>query len=240
MVCFSVEIPCLTLFLSLTAVAARADPLNCEDLLSSRVVLSRVSTTQAKLNFVAGPDKRTPTCPSPESTCRLKAFLVPGDEVLINTTEGSYVCATFKAQSGIVTRGLLPRAALQVVPPEQVSAQKWDGKWRRDLEVEIVIESRKEQVKVSGRATWGSSDPQRVKRGAVNTGELSGSGKPRGQVLAIGYDPDRSGFPPPEDAASDICAAQLEMYGRYLVVEDNGRCGGLNVSFTGLYVRSKQ
>ena len=103
-----------------------------------------------------------------------------------------------------------------------------------------MIESREDEVKVSGTATWGSSDPQRVKRGAVNTGELSGSGKPRGQVLAIGYDPNRSGFPPPEDAASNICAARLEFFGRYLVVEDNGRCGGLNVSFIGLYVRSKQ
>ena len=225
-----------TLLLSLTAIAAHADPLNCEDS-SSKVVLARVSTTQARLNFVAGPDKGMPTCPSAESTCRLKAFLVPGDEVLINTMEGSYVCATFKARSGIVTKGLLPRDALQVVPPEQLSDQKWDGKWRRDSETEIVIESRKDQVKVSGTAIWGSSDPQRVKRGAVNTGELSGSGKPGGQVLAIGYDPDRSGFPPPEDAASDICAAKLELYGRYLLVEDNERCGGVNVTFTGLYVR---
>jgi hypothetical protein len=71
----------------------------------------------------------------------------------------------------------------------------------------------------------------------ANTGELTGSGKPRGQVLAIGYDPDRSAFPPSEHEAPDICAAQLELHGRYLMVEDNGRCGGLNVSFTGLYVR---
>ena len=227
-------IPVFMLFLSLAA-AANTDPLNCEDS-PGQVVLARVGTTQARLNFVAGPDKRTPTCPSLESTCKLKAFLVPGDEVLMNTMEGSYVCATFKAQSGIVTRGLLLRAALQIVPPEQVSAQKWDGKWRRDSETEIVIESRKDQVKVSGTAIWGSSDPQRVKRGAVNTGELSGSGKPRGQVLAIGYDPDRSGFPPPEDAASDICAAKLELYGRYLLVEDNQRGGGVNY-FHGSYVR---
>jgi len=27
------------------------------------------------------------------------------------------------------------------------------------------------------------------------------------------------------------------MHGQYLLVEDNGKCGGVNVSFTGLYVR---
>ena len=43
---------------------------------------------------------------------------------------------------------------------------------------------------------------------------------------------------PAEDAASEACAAKLELVGRYLVVEDNGRCGGVNVSFNGLYVRA--
>jgi hypothetical protein len=85
-------------------------------------------------------------------------------------------------------------AALQIMPPEQASIQKWDGTWRRDSEAEIVIKSRADEVTVSGSATWGSSDPQGVKRGAINTGELDASGKPRDQVLAIGYDPDRSGF----------------------------------------------
>jgi hypothetical protein len=70
-------------------------------------------------------------------------------------------------------------------------------------------------------------------------GELEGKGRPRGQTLAIGYDPDQSSFPPGKDEPPDSCAAKLELYGRYLVVEDNNGCGGLNVSFTGIYVRVK-
>jgi hypothetical protein len=93
------------------------------------------------------------------------------------------------------------------------------------------------EVTVAGTATWGGRDPQRVRRGAVNIGELNGTGKPRDQVLAIGYNPDRSEFPPPEDAAPEICAAQLELYDHYLMVKDNLRCGGWNVILTGLYVR---
>jgi hypothetical protein len=226
------------IFLALLVVSAHAAPLNCEEL-PNKVVLARVVTTQARVHFIGGPAKRTPTCPSLESICKLKAFLVPGDEVLVNETEEAYVCSSFKAQSGIATTGLLPRAALRIVPPTQASSQKWDGQWRRDAEAEIVITSHQDEVEVSGTATWGGGDPQRVKRGAVNTGDLNGSGRPRGQVLAIGYDPDRSGFPPAEDVAPDICSAQLQLYGRYLIVEDNQSCGGLNVSFTGLYVRTK-
>jgi len=86
---------------------------------------------------------------------------------------------------------------------------------------------------------WGSYDPQRVRRGAVHVGELEGKGRPQGQMLAIGFDPDRSTFPPASGAPPDTCAAKLELYGRYLVVEDNGGCGGLNVSFTGTYARVK-
>jgi hypothetical protein len=193
-------------------VAAHAAPLKCEDWnedTPNKLALARVVTTQARLHFI-GPNKR-----------RQKAFLVSGDEVLVN----------------MITRGFLPRVSLQVVLPEPASARQWEGKWRRDSEADIVVkQSDGDEVQISGIATWGGSDARRVKRGAINTGELSGTGKPRGQVLAIGYDPERSAFPPSE-RETDLCAAQLELHGRYLLVEDNGKCGGVNVSFTGLYVR---
>ena len=55
--------------------------------------------------------------------------------------------------------------------------------------------------------------------------------------LAFGYDSARFALPSPE-AAKDACAARLSLYGRYLFVEDNGGCGGMNVSFAGVYVRA--
>jgi len=215
--------------------AAHADPVSCEQ---NNVALARVVTSEARVHFIAGRSERTPSCPSAESGCRLKAYLVPGDEVLVDTADGPYVCAYFKSQGGIETRGWLPRAAIQITPPEPAAPRQWDGKWQRDRDAQIVIKSSRDELEVSGNAMWGSRDPQRVKRGAVHVGELSGRGRPRGQMLALGWDPDRSGFPRPQDQAPDGCAAKLELYGRYLVVEDNGGCGGLNVSFTGIYVRA--
>ena len=224
------------IFLTCLAVVTHAGPVDCEQ---NKVALARVVAKEARLNFIAGPDKRTPACPSAESACRLKAYLVPGDEVLVDATDAAYVCTFFKSQGGTETRGWLPRAALQIAPPEPAPARQWDGRWQRDREAQIVIKSHQDEVEVSGNAMWGSYDPQRVKRGAIHVGELNGKGRPRGQTLAIGYDPDRSGFPLGKDQAPDNCAAKLELYGRYLVVEDNGGCGGLNVSFTGIYVRVK-
>jgi hypothetical protein len=46
--------------------------------------------------------------------------------------------------------GWLPRAALEIVSSEHLSAHKWDGKWRRDSEAEIVIKSDSDAVTVSG------------------------------------------------------------------------------------------
>jgi hypothetical protein len=219
-------------FLTISVNAARADCV----LSDNSMTLARVVTKEAKLYFVSGPRKQE--CPSDASACKLKAYLVPGDEVLTNATDDPYVCAKFKSQSFVETIGYLPRASLELVLPDHPSIEKWNGTWRRDPEAEIVLKSTGDEVIVVGSATWGSGDPRRVKRGAVHTGELEGAFRPRGRVLAIGYDPDQSGFPPAEDAASEACAAKLELVGRYLVVEDNGRCGGVNVSFNGLYVRA--
>ena len=59
-------------------------------------------------------------------------------------------------------------------------------------EAQIVIKSRQDEVQVSGNALWGSGDRQRVRRGAVREGDIDGKGRPRGQTLAIGYDPECS------------------------------------------------
>jgi hypothetical protein len=222
-----VMLACLT-------VATHAGPADCE---LNKVALARVVTQEARLYFIAGASRRN--CPSAERACKLRAYLVPGDEVLVDAAEGPYVCAFFKPQRGTETRAWLPRVALQIASPEAAPARQWAGKWERDREAQIVIKSTGKDVEVSGSAMWGSYDPQRVRRGAVHVGDLEGKGRPRGQILAIGYDPDRSGFPPGKDEPPENCAAKLELYGRYLVVEDNRGCGGLNVSFTGIYVRVK-
>jgi len=229
------SLPAAVILASLV-LAAHADPVGCEQ---NKVALARVVSKDARLHFIAGKSERMPACPSAESACRLRAYAVPGDEVLVDATEAPYLCAFFKSQTGRETRGWLPRAALQIAPSEAAPARQWAGKWQRDREAQIVIASHGDEVEVSGDALWGSYDRQRVRRGAVHVGELSGKGRPRGQTLAIGYDPDKSSFPSGKDQPPEDCAAKLELYGRYLVVEDNGGCGGLNVSFTGTYVRVK-
>src|SRR5262249_33974519 len=110
-----------------------ADPVGCEQ---NKVVLARVVSKDARLHFIAGKSERMPACPSAESACRLRAYAVPGDEVLVDATEAPYLCAFFKSQTGRETRGWLPGAALQIAPSEGVPARQWAGKWQRDREAQ--------------------------------------------------------------------------------------------------------
>lgn len=221
--------------------AARADLIDC-GLFSpeTSVALARVATTESRLNFVAGADARRPNCPSTATDCTLNAYLVPGDEVLVAEADGPYLCATFKSQRGVETSGWLPRTALQIAPTSPAPASGWAGTWRRDRDATIVLKSGRDGVAVTGSASFGGDDPDKVKRGAVQSGELDGTGRPRGHTLALGYDPAQAVHSAPEDVSREACAARLRLFGRYLIVEDNRGCGGVNVSFTGLYLRASR
>jgi hypothetical protein len=81
----------------------------------------------------------------------------------------------------------------------------------------------------------GALDPERVKRGGVNTGEIDATATPRGNRTAIGSGYD--GALPPDISKADDCRARLRLFGPYLAVDDNTGCGGMNVGFTGVYSR---
>ena len=40
--------------------------------------------------------------------------------------------------------------------------------------------------------------------------------------------------------ADDICKMTLRLVGEYLIADDNGECGGMNVTFDGVYRRKKK
>lgn len=223
-----------SIVLAVAASAAHASAAACRAAglhdAGAKLALARVATAEPKLNFVAGPDGRTPRCPSADGSCKRKAFVLPGDDVLLVVADGPYVCAAYRALTGVETAGWLPRAALQIVPLKPAAIQQWAGTWRRDADAELVLKPLGALVKVSGDASSNDNAP-----GGPNVGELDGKGTPQGQALFIGYDPGRSGLPPAQDTAR--CAARLRLYGRYLIVEDSGGCGGMNVTFKGVYIQ---
>lgn len=203
---------------------------------SGKFRLARVAANGPRVNFLANAGDKNNQCPSANSACRKNTFVVPGDEVVVTRTEGPYACASYRSPRGSATDGWLPLAALDLAPvPPSPKPSDWAGKWMR-FEASLQLKPKGAEIEVNGDATWGAGDPERVRRGGVNIGEISGRARPRGNVLAVGDGYD--GVKPPGER-KDIadCVARLQIFGRYLVVEDNGACGGNNVSFTGVYVR---
>ena len=76
---------------------------------------------------------------------------------------------------------------------------------------------------MSWRATWRSRDKERVARGAINFGDFEQDIRPSGDRAAFG--------------GAEECQISLRLLGPYLLARDTGNCGGLNVSFTGVYRR---
>jgi hypothetical protein len=205
--------------------------------------LMRVPNKTARLPFYRDRTERSPHCPAEMDRCRLRSFVVPGDLLLAGLDWDGFACAAYispkvRPAKGLFwqTIGFVPIADLRRVTVGATAQAEWIGTWRRAAEAEIRIEPQgAAQLKIAGRATYGVHDRERVRRGFVNTGELYGvAGLPRQNMIALG-----EGFDGAQPIGIDrsACRARLRLFGPYLVVEDNGGCGGVNVSFTGVYVR---
>jgi len=193
-----------------------------------------------RAHFVKGGEQAG--CPSASAACATRAFVIGGDAVVVSATAGGYACATFtgpgpKAAS---TSGFLPREQLAAPPPEPPvnASAAWAGTWQSGDEQTITIRRKPDgRFVIEGDATWGGHDPERVKRGGVNAGNLSGEGSIVDGITAFAIDGD--GAIKPIDlklpADSDACRVKLWRLGPYLVAADNLGCGGMNVTFTGVY-----
>lgn len=197
--------------------------------------VARVTKGQPRLHFShdRGSEAGRGACPAQTPACRAAAFLVPGDVVLALTGQyNGHVCAAFVNRSGRETYGWLPAAAVQTVAEKPTGEKDWVGTWLR-TEATIRITTGKRGLHVTGEATYGAGDKRRVDSGAVNTGEFDGAARRAGDVAFVA-DQDIASF---EAAPGDRCVVRMRRVGPYLLVEDNTSCGGMNVTFTGLYVR---
>lgn len=209
-----------------------------------RITLMKVVGSDPRTSLIQNRDKTRPSCPDLSEACKRRGFLVPGDDVLVGEVRNGVACISYispnaKRVKGKFpeTNGFFPAAALAPVGPMAPVAADWIGTWTRESEAEIEITAGAGgKLRIKGEATFGALDPDRVKRGAINMGELDAEAMPRGNRLFFGE--GYNGVKMPEDAGE--CQARLHLYGRYLVVEDSGGCGGMNVRFTGFYIRLKR
>lgn len=156
-------------------------------------------------------------CPSPR--CRLKAYVVPGDEVIVSRTFGDWVCAWYQPARGSETVGWIMAHELSVAATApRPTAASWEGEWEfYDNGLSVRRDRRTGQLSVTGGAVWKGMNP-----GQVNVGAVGAKAAPEGNLLRL---------------KEDECELTLRLVGPYLLAADNKRCGGFNVTFDGVYRR---
>jgi hypothetical protein len=189
-------------------------------------------TARERVNFVKSPyddEFKAATCPAATDTCRKKSYLVTGDLVLVGKTQGDFTCVAYQmpaAKRAIFTEGWLPSAALTPVAPAASTAMSdWIGNWEHPHGgIEIKGGGIGGRLQVEGFMLVPTARD-------FHNGAISAQVMPAKDSIAFMND----GWMPFETVCEDACKVRMLRIGPYLLVEDNGGCGGSGVSFTGLY-----
>jgi hypothetical protein len=157
-----------------------------------------------------------PGCPSTtDAKCVKKAYLVPGDTVLVGKRMAEWICAWYQPKKGAETVGWIPSASVKLEVLPAPSLASWDGVWIYGGNVlTLGADASTGNVIVSGKATWDGG------RGNVHEGAVKASAPPEGHRLML---------------HEGECEVTLERVGELMLAKDNAQCGGLNVSFSGVY-----
>lgn len=203
------------------AAASAVEPYTCRNGLFpsqlDEIREARVSAADGARVHFRDDDK---DCPDADR-CIENAYLVDGDRLLISTSADGWTCGWYFGKKREFV-GWLPAdrlVASPTLPPP--SLDDWAGRWADDPGA-ITIERKGDLLAVSGSTLWYGG----VNGEVIHVGDFEGTARPVGDKLAIVDGPEEYG-----------CAVALRRVADYLVVADNGRCGGMNVRFDGIYRR---
>jgi hypothetical protein len=181
-----------------------------------------------------------PGCPAAEE-CRRRAYIVPGDIVAATEPENGFMCALYIGTDAkhTMTAGWVREDDMSWYADEEQTATQLLGRWQYGEFHELTIEpgSRAGELVISGEALFGADDPERVAMGGINVGTLEDV-TIEAETEDIAFTVDWDGVVGPYDPDGEFCAIRIFLKGPYLAVVDNGRCGGQNVTFGGLYSAS--
>jgi hypothetical protein len=164
-------------------------------------------------------------CPNDQVVCQ-HGYLIGGDDVIAGQTSGAFTCVSYSGRLG-ESIGWVRSSRLRfnkndVSPP----LTAWVGKWY-DGDNVINIASTGNKLVAGGAAYWPqpSANPEVAQKGEFNFGTFDATAIPNGNDVKFEQG----------DSPANMCIVTAKMVGGFLVVQDNGNCGGLNVRFDGMY-----
>ncbi len=161
-------------------------------------------------------------CPGGES-CRLKIYVIPGDVVIVTHSFGEWACCWYQPKQGDETVGWIRWERLKFKDENKnPGLEAWVGEWAQyDTVIRIAPNPERGILDVDGNAVWHGF------RENTHVGRFEGSAMPQGDILII------------SEGSGDEwnCSVRIQLLGRFLIVSDNFKCGGANVTFAGVYQR---
>lgn len=154
-------------------------------------------------------------CSADSSDCRL-ATLPAGTIVLVGKSQAGLSCVWAQTKDEDVD-GLVHS---DQIGPAAEGSRGWQGVWKHFDDV-IRVSKRGAQLYAEGNAVWHGYGTN------THEGSFRGSGTPEANLLHI------------KDRDTDLCAVNLRLVGPFLLATDTGHCGGVNVSFNGVYTRQR-
>lgn len=157
--------------------------------------------------------------------CVSKSYVLPEDEVIVSRIYNSdWGCAWYSPKKGSPTVGWIAINRLDLLPGGlNLKAQDWVGKWKYYDNAIVISKAASGDLAVKGSAFWkGGGDN-------VHIGELDHTAKPSGNILKLGEN----------ETGENECQVTLRMVVNYLIASDNNNCGGVNVTFSGVYRKAK-
>ncbi|KQV56283.1 MULTISPECIES: hypothetical protein [unclassified Caulobacter] len=192
------------------AAVAQAEPLPCSGDFFSQAQddLAAYRVSAPKTNFY----NDIPSCPG-QASCRMKSYVVAKDVVLVSGVDDGWACAMFVGKTSF-THGWLRVSDLAKLPPPAAKPTDWAGTWFVGEETQITISRDGNGLRASGDTT-----------------------SPRPSHPTGGFDGVLAADGPRARYSDDLCVVRFRRFDRYLIVDDNDRCGGMGVSFDGVYTR---
>ncbi|UHS60741.1 hypothetical protein HRR99_03990 [Agrobacterium vaccinii] len=190
-----------------------------------------------KLHFVKNPatDKQ---CASDGTKCEEDAYLIPGDRVIVSSGTAELSCVLYISAKGNSKMGLLPARCLDFETNvfAKFDTQEMQGSWKTGNST-ITISGGENSSFVMIEGDAGNGPP------SYHTGSIMGPAFLQPEGMLAGYQDNHydgtepaMGTPEPDDG----CRVRLRSLTHFMVVEDNDRCGGQGVSFSGVYVKPSE
>jgi hypothetical protein len=184
-------------------------------------VVKPLKEQRVKRSYFRNDDR--PDCPGGRG-CETRSYVVPGDEVIVNRTFQGFACSWYTSARGEGNVGWLRLSDLDIQESvRNVSLNAWIGEWRYG-ENTIKLNHNKlvGWLNVVGDAYWNGMGDN------IHIGELDGRAEPQNGILKYSDGDDEYD-----------CQATMRLLGSYLIVSDNMKCGGANVSFSGVYRKAR-